>query len=141
MTKYIAQLTWQDLREGMKQELKVRLTPELIDQFASCSGDVSPIHMSSEEGQKHGFKGRVVHGMLLGALLSRIVGCDLPGQFAVLLSSQLKFHRPCLEGDEVSVEASIKTLSEATKTATMSFRFLVENELRADGAALVKVQR
>jgi 3-hydroxybutyryl-CoA dehydratase len=136
----VDELRWGDLQKGMKRDFEVQLTSELLDQFANCSGDFSPIHMSSDEAKSRNFKGRVAHGMLLGAFLSRLVGCHLPGRFAVLLSSNFKFHQPCILGELVKVEGSIEDLSPSTRTITLAVRFLVDNNLRASATALVSVR-
>lgn len=136
-TAVIATFRLEDLKPGLRHELDVPLTPELLHQFATCSGDVSPIHVSRDEAAARGFPGCVAHGMLLGALLSRIVGCHLPGRHALLMTASFQFHKPCLEGETVRVEAAIEEVSPATRTVTMSFRFRVKDELRARATALV----
>ncbi|MDD2710547.1 MAG: MaoC family dehydratase [Verrucomicrobiae bacterium] len=134
-------LAWQNLQPGLTRTFEVPLTEALLDQFAACSGDINPLHMDAEEARRRGFEGRVAHGMLLGALLSRLVGCHLPGRNALLLASQFKFNRPCVAGETVRVEGRIDSLSEATQTVSLSVRFLVKGEPRAGATALAKVQK
>lgn len=135
----IATYRLEDLEPQMKYDFDVLLTRELIDQFAHCSGDLSPIHMSQSEAALRGFRGRVAHGMLLGAELSRLVGCHLPGRHALLMSATFQFHKPCFEGDLVRIEGTIDSISSATRSVTMSFRFTVGDTLHAKAAALVGV--
>lgn len=135
----IAAYRLEELTPGLKHDFTVDLTAALINQFAACSGDISPIHMDAKESSARGFSKRVAHGMLLGSLLSRLVGCHLPGRHALLMNSTLHFHKPCLEGDIVRVEGTIDSVSPATRSAVLSFRFTVGNELRAKGTALVGV--
>ena len=129
----------EDLTPGLKHDFEIPLTAELIDRFAGCSGDVSPIHMSAQEAATRGFSGRVAHGMLLGSFLSRLVGCHLPGRHALLMNSTFHFHKPCIEGDVVHVGGVIDSVSPATNSVAMSFRFTVKDELRAKATALVRL--
>ncbi len=133
----IASYRLQDLAPGQTHHFEVALTVGLIDRFSACSGDVSPIHTSRQEASARGFTGRVAHGMLLGALLSRMVGCHLPGRHALLLNADFHFHKPCFEGEVVRVEGTVESLSPATRSATMNFRFTVGGALRARAIALV----
>jgi 3-hydroxybutyryl-CoA dehydratase len=137
----IAEYKWRDLSVGQQHQFQVLLSPELLNEFAACSGDWSPIHISNEEAISRGFKSRVAHGMLLGGLLSRFVGCSLPGRYAFLLSTNIKFHHPCLEGETVEVSGCIESLSEATKVASIAFTFKVNGDLRARATSLVSVQQ
>ena len=59
------------------------VTAEDVDAFARLSGDVNPLHMEAEFARRHGFRGRVVHGVLLSAYLSRVLGTRLPGPGAL----------------------------------------------------------
>jgi len=88
----IEAISWEKLQPGLKREFSVELTPDLLKRFAECSGDFNPIHTSSDHARKRGFSNKVAHGMLLGALLSRMVGHHLPGQNGLLLSSSFKFN-------------------------------------------------
>ena len=136
----IANLTLEDLRVGLAREFEVLLDAGLLDHFAACSGDYSPIHMSREAAAARGQGGRVAHGMLLGALLSRLVGCHLPGRRAFLLSTTLKFHQPCLEGERVLVMGRVDSVSEATHTVMLAVEFRVGDQMRANANAIVRVE-
>ncbi len=92
--------TW----KGKSARRVVVITAEMLDRFVALSGDTSPIHVSDEAARARGFKGRVVHGFFLGALVSSVVGTMLPGEDGVLQRESLSFHRPCHVGDEVTVE-------------------------------------
>ena len=136
----ISELRWQDLSAGMRHAFETLITAEILDRYAQCSGDFSPIHMSAEAARARGHPGRVAHGMLLGGLLSRLVGCHLPGRWALLLSANLKFHRPCIEGETVRVEGTIADLSPATRTISLSVKFTVNGDPRATATALVALK-
>ena len=64
---------------GRSAERRERITAAMLEQFVSLSGDRSPIHVSDQAARDLGFQGRVVHGLLLGSLVSGLVGVELPG--------------------------------------------------------------
>jgi acyl dehydratase len=92
---------------GRFSERSTVVTAELIDRFVWLSGDNSPLHVDSNFARDHGFRGRVVQGQLLGALVSGVIGTELPGAAGVLQEIVLRFHNPCYEGDAVKVRVSV----------------------------------
>jgi 3-hydroxybutyryl-CoA dehydratase len=63
---------------------------------------------------KRGFKGRVVHGVLLTAFLSRLVGMHLSQENELLISMNVKFLNASYIGDRVMVSAEVDQVSEST---------------------------
>lgn len=126
-----------DLKKGQKAVIELELTKDVLDRYANISGDSSSIHASAEFAKRSGFKDRVVHGMLLGSIVSRLVGMELPGKYGLLHSITLNFHKPCYIGDKVVVESEISEMVEAVKTVVENVRIS-----RRDGELLVsgKVQ-
>ena len=113
MTAKIATLTLADLEEGQSAEFEAEISQDDIDRFASVSGDISPLHMSTDFACSRGFHRRVVHGALLGGLVSRLVGVYLPGRDCLLHSMQMKFLAPTYAGTRVRVTGTVDQLSEA----------------------------
>lgn len=130
-----------ELALGDEASFEARLTPELVEQFASVSGDWNPLHTDAEWSRSTPFGGRIAHGMLLGGLFSRLVGMHLPGLYSVYLGQELRFVRPVPVGEQVTVRGQITGLAVAARTATL--RTWVTNargEIVADGEARVMVQ-
>jgi acyl dehydratase len=75
--------------------------------------------MSEVEARSQGFEDRVAHGLLLGALVSSIVGNELPGAGGVLQGVDLAFRRPCLAGDEILIELEVVDVFESVRTLEM----------------------
>lgn len=118
--------------KGLKAERHVRISDKMLDQFASLSGDASPIHMSDLAAQGLSFKRRVVHGMLLGSLVSSVIGMQLPGERGVLEKIQLSFRSPCYVDDQIMIEVAVSDFSPAVQTLTLAIKIT-----REDGAVLV----
>jgi len=95
------------------------VTAEDVDGFAGLSGDTNPLHLDDGFARQQGFRGRVVHGMLLGAFLSRVVGTVLPGPGVVWLSQSIRFEKAAYVGDRVEVCVSVKHKSPALRTLVL----------------------
>ena len=66
MENTVTILKFDDLQEGLERSFNYQIKESDIDQFASLSGDYSPLHMNSSFAQSRGFEGRVVHGAFVG---------------------------------------------------------------------------
>ncbi|MBN2210038.1 MAG: hypothetical protein JW709_01465, partial [Sedimentisphaerales bacterium] len=89
MTYAVAQYRLDQLHEGREVAFEEIITPALVDNFVALSGDISPLHIDEAFSKERGFSGRVAHGMIIGAFISRLVGVHLPGANALLQSVNL----------------------------------------------------
>jgi 3-hydroxybutyryl-CoA dehydratase len=115
----------EDLEVGMTDSLEVEATPEAVDAFADLSGDVAPVHMDAAFAASRGFAGRVAHGLLIGAWISRLVGTRLPGAGGLLTSIELEFRRPVVPPQRLRVRAEITGVSRGT--GQVALRVAVED--------------
>lgn len=113
MTHTVSYYRLDQLREGREAVFEEAITPALMDGFAALSGDVSPLHVDDAFAQERGFDGRVAHGMILGAFISRLVGVHLPGANALLQSVNLKFLEPVYLHDRLRIVGRVEQVSEA----------------------------
>lgn len=111
--------------EGQRFSLDVTVAASAIDAFAALSGDRNPLHMDAEFARSRGFAGRVAHGALLAAYVSQLIGMECPGRDAILHSMDLRFPRPVIAGDKVTIDAVIDHISEGT--AALVLRVAVRN--------------
>jgi 3-hydroxybutyryl-CoA dehydratase len=112
-----------------------------LDAFAAVSGDSNPLHLDEAYAATTPFKGRVAHGMLLGAWISAVLGTELPGPGAVYVSQTLRFKRAVRIGDEATVRVEVTEMDEAAGHAVLSTRCLVKGKVMADGEAVVRLPR
>jgi 3-hydroxybutyryl-CoA dehydratase len=103
-----ATLEFDDLVEGTESSFATIASAAAIDRFAELSGDNSPLHVSEGFALARGFRGRVVHGAYLAALVSRLVGTRLPGANAILHQMQLSFHATTHVGDALTVTGRVE---------------------------------
>jgi acyl dehydratase len=130
---------FEDLAIGDATSFDVTITPEVVDAFADFSGDHNPLHTSDEYGASSRFGRRIPHGMIAGALFSRLVGMELPGLYATYVRQSLAFHKPLPFG-AVTVRGVIREKSAATRTIEIETKiFGPDGAVLVQGEALVSV--
>jgi 3-hydroxybutyryl-CoA dehydratase len=94
----------------------VKLTLTLIDGFAALTGDQFEIHMSDEAAGRHGFAGRVAHGLLVLALIDGLKN-QTPAQFRAIASLgwDWQFRAPVLAGDTIRAVMLVEDKREVTR--------------------------
>ena len=115
MNDELLEYTFDKIEIGLKKDFQIKITESLVNDFAKISGDFSPIHMNENYAKGTIFKKRIVHGMLLSSLLSRIQGMYLPGKHALYFSQSLNFRNPCFIDDIITVSGTVIAKSESTK--------------------------
>ena len=108
--EYIENRTFDEISVGDSASLSRTLTDADIKLFAIMSGDVNPAHLDEEFARNDLFHKIIAHGMWGGALISTLLGTQLPGPGTIYLGQTLRFRRPVAVGDTVtvSVQASAK---------------------------------
>ena len=111
----------------------------LVDAFAALSGDANPLHMDGAYAAETPFKKRVAHGMLLGALVSELVGMHLPGKRCLLVKESLEFHHPVFVGETVHISGTLKHKSAATGLLEIAISITRGDEAVATGVVHTKM--
>ena len=104
---YIENRPFDEIEVGDYAELVRTLTAQDIDAFAVVSGDVNPAHVDQEFAQDDIFHKVIAHGMWGGALISNVLGTQLPGPGTIYLDQSLKFLKPVGVGDTVTVRVTV----------------------------------
>lgn len=126
----------QELELGQSAERLFHITDAAVRAFAAVSGDHNPVHLDEEFAKRTVFRGRVAHGMLLGAHISAVLGDNLPGPGAIYLSQTLKFEHPVRIGAMVKVRVEVVGIDEH-RHVTLATICSVEDQLVARGEAVV----
>jgi len=100
------------------------VTDELIERFADLSGDRSPIHVDRAYARRRGLDGCVMHGALQAALVSCLLGMELPGECGMLQELAMRFRSPCYAGDRLTVTVMIGEAFDSVRTVRMSVRIV-----------------
>jgi 3-hydroxybutyryl-CoA dehydratase len=129
-----------ELEPGDSVRWRHEITAEEVDSFARLSGDVNPLHLDDAFGQRRGFRGRVVHGALLSAFISRVLGTKLPGPGCLWLSQTVRFAQPVYTAEPIEVVVRVVHKSESLRTLVLETTVVnARGETVATGEAKVAV--
>ena len=78
-----------------------------VIEFARISEDNNPIHIDDQYAAESIFKKRVVHGVLLTSMFSKIFGTIYPGNGGIYLSQTSKFLKPAFIGDLIKAKVTL----------------------------------
>lgn len=106
--QFIKNKTYDEIAVGDSAELTRTLRAQDIELFAVMSGDVNPAHVDAEYAKTDMFHGVIAHGMWGGALISAVLGTELPGPGTIFLNQSLRFMAPVGLGDTVIVRVEVK---------------------------------
>lgn len=105
---YIENRTFDEIAVGDGASLSRTLEQRDIELFAAMSGDVNPAHLDPDYAQNDLFHHVVAHGMWGGALISTVLGTELPGPGTIYLSQDLRFLAPVALGDTITVTVTAR---------------------------------
>jgi phosphate acetyltransferase/phosphate butyryltransferase len=105
--QFIENRTYDEIQVGDKASLVRTLNPQDIQLFAVMSGDVNPAHVDADYASTDMFHGIIAHGMWGGALISAVLGTELPGPGTIFLNQTLDFKAPVSLGDTINVQVQV----------------------------------
>jgi len=113
--QFIENRTFDELKVGDSAELARTLRKQDIELFAAMSGDINPAHMDEDFAKSDIFHKVIAHGMWGGALISAVLGTELPGPGTIYLDQSLHFRHPVGLGESVVVRVTVRAKDAATK--------------------------
>lgn len=104
---------WPDFEEGQTASFSKTLGDAQIRAFAELTGDTNPLHLDDAFAEATFFGGRIVPGLLTGALMSTVIGTLLPGTGAIYRSQSFDFVKPVRPGDRVTATVVVESIDAA----------------------------
>ncbi len=104
----IENVTYEEIQIGQSASLSRRLTMSDIELFATVSGDINPAHLDEEYAADSLVQKVVGHGMWSGSLISAVLGTLLPGPGTIYAGQDLRFLRPVVLGDVLTVTVTAR---------------------------------
>jgi acyl dehydratase len=123
---------------GAKAALSRTITEQDVRTFADLSGDHNPLHLDAAYAEQTRFGARIAHGAFTFALISAVLGNELPGPGTVYLSQNLRFVAPVFFDDTIT--ATVELTNVRADKGLLTFRTDVSNqdgETVAEGEAVV----
>lgn len=136
--QYIENKTFGEIRVGDSAEISRTLKPEDISLFAVSSGDVNPVHLDAEYAESSRFHEVIAHGMWGGALISAVLGTELPGPGTIYLNQSLSFRKPVGVGDTVTAQVVVREKMPESQRITLDCKCIdQEGDIVIVGEAVV----
>lgn len=132
-------ITMDKISEGMARGLTKTVTERDVEMFGDVTGDRNPVHFDEEYASGTMFGGRIAHGMLTGALISAVIGEQLPGHGTIYLKQSLTFLAPVRIGDVVEVTVTVASIDRERNRAVLDCVCAVGDTKVLKGEALVLV--
>lgn len=104
-----------DVQVGQTASFAKTISESDVYGFAGLVGDFNSAHLNQVEAEKGIFGGRVAHGMLVGSLISTVLGMKLPGSGTIYLEQNLKFRRPVYFGDTATATVTVAEVIDEAK--------------------------
>lgn len=99
-------------RIGEKASLVKTFTEKDLQDFAVMTMDDNGMHVDPVMSRKGIFRRPVVHGVLVGSLISSVMGTKLPGSGTILQGEDIRFLNPVYPGDTVTAEVELTEVQE-----------------------------
>lgn len=135
----IGTIVIEDLEVGMMRYIEKLITDREIEMFAEVSCDHNPVHMDEDYAQDTIFGGRIAHGMMSAALISAVIGEQLPGHGTVYMGQDMKFVAPVRPGDMLRAEVTVLEIDYAKRRALLNTTCYVDGKPVLKGQAKVLV--
>ena len=108
-------VTYTQLNVGDTFAVDRFISEDDVRAFAEVTGDDNPIHLDEDYAAASRFGQRIVHGVLLLGVISKVLGRDFPGHGSIAVALSARFLRPVPVNSEIRVEVKITEKIEARK--------------------------
>lgn len=122
--------TIDEFEVGMHAEFSHTFTQDETETMADLIGDHNPFHYNGEFIRKTRFKKPIVHGLLVGGMISHFGGDLFPGPGCLAEAISFKFLKPVFFGDTVHAVATITEVDIKQKRLVFSMTCYNENRER-----------
>lgn len=113
------------------------ISDKMVNGFSLVTGDQNPVHLDDEFAKNSIFKKRIAHGMLIGSLISSVIGNYFPGIGTIYLSQTMKFLNPVFINDSISVHIEVIEIMRNNWIKLKTNCYNQDNKLVINGDAIV----
>lgn len=124
---------------GQSAEFSKTVSESDVYLFAGICGDFNPMHINEEYAKESIFQKRIVHGALVSAFVSTVLGMYLPGEGTIYLSQESHFKKPVYIGDTITARAEITDINEKRRAHLQTTVKNQSGELVLEGTAYVSL--
>ncbi|MFZ5569618.1 MAG: MaoC family dehydratase [Thermodesulfobacteriota bacterium] len=134
--------SYEELSVGDTREFSKTISESDVYLYAGITGDLNPAHVNAVYAGKTFFKTRIAHGMLVGGLISTVIGTMLPGPGTIYMKQSLSFLAPVRMGDTITARVAVlEKLPEKGRVRLQTTCVNQDGTIVLDGEALVSPPR
>jgi phosphate acetyltransferase len=100
--------TFDELKIGDAASLTRRVASNDIRLFAEVSGNLDPTRLETRCAATDAFGHFAAHGMWIGAVVSAVLGAQLPGPGTIYLDQELHYRKPIAPGDVITATVAVR---------------------------------
>jgi len=105
--EYTGERSYKEFSVGQDATYKSVFTYEDISDYLKLSGDQNPLYFDSSYARKFAYLDTPVPPGLLGGLISKLLGIELPGLGTIWLKQSYTFLNPAYPGQEITARVKI----------------------------------
>jgi len=129
-----------NFKVGDSYSIEKSFSFEEVKLFSELSLDKNPVHLDSDYAQSNVFKKPIVHGVLVGGLISAVIANYLPGPGSVYLHQSYDFKLPAYHDERLIATVTISDLKIDKNVFFLDTRVLnSRNEILVEGNAVIKL--
>ena len=117
----------EDLKEGQSWQETTHITSNLVETFMSLTQDQAPVHTNQNHAMLMGYEKPIVHGLLVGAGYSKILGMFLPGSNTVIHKIILEMLRPVFINDFLIYKVTVSRIIPAVHSTLLELSAINQN--------------
>jgi 3-hydroxybutyryl-CoA dehydratase len=125
-----------DIKVGLTEAFKVKITASMMDKFLEISNDTNPLHIDENYAKDQGFTDRVVYGLLTSSFYSTLVGVYLPGKYCILQGIDIQFSKPVYIDDELKISGKVSYINEAYKQIEIKATIIIQESKKVSKATI-----
>lgn len=103
---------------GKIVEFEKKFLSDDVFNYANLTEDNNLIHLDSSYAQESIFGQRIVHGMLVASMFSKIFGTIYPGKGCLYYGQNLEFRKPVFLDEKIKAIATLVEYDEKKKIGT-----------------------
>lgn len=87
-----------------------KLSSEEVARYGEESGDLNPLHFDDAFARLHGFNGKICHGMLFNAWVTKYLGMEYPGPGTIFLKQTSSYFSPIYPDQDYQATVTVPIL-------------------------------
>ncbi len=118
---------------------KILLNLKILKKYISFSGDTNPIHTNKLAAKKYGYSDIVIHGGIIVAIISNIIGTKFPGPGALCLEQNIKYLKPIFVGNIIELKIKVSNYFKSIDTLLLEINIYTKNTKVVEGSMKVLI--